>query len=56
MEKLTYTVMELKDVLGLGRDATYKLVRRSDFPKIKVGKSFIIPKDALYEWIIKNTN
>ena len=47
MEKLTLTVDELKDALGVGRRQAYELVNRADFPAIRLGKRILIPRDAL---------
>lgn len=51
--KKTYTIEEAREVLGVGRDAMYKLVKDDNFPKIIVGKRVIIPIKSLERWIDK---
>lgn len=46
-----FTIKELQDYLRIGRNKTYKLVNQNDFPKIQVGKSFIIPKEDLQKYL-----
>lgn len=55
MEKLTLTVDELKDALGVGRRQAYELVNRADFPAIRLGKRILIPRDALKRWLEAQT-
>ena len=47
------TVAELQVVLDIGRDTAYNLVRRKDFPSIKLGKEYRVFKDQLSEWLLK---
>lgn len=47
------TVTELQEALGVGRDVAYNLVRRKDFPSIKLGREYRIFKDRLTEWLVK---
>lgn len=51
MQRQTYTILEVKEILGLGRDATYKLVKREGFPKIVEGRKTVIPKVAFEQWM-----
>jgi len=51
MDRLTVTVSELSQILGVNRTAAYFLVRRSDFPSIRIGKRIVIPKVALLRWL-----
>jgi excisionase family DNA binding protein len=39
------TPEQVSEILHLGRNTTYKLINRPDFPKIKLGRSFRIPKE-----------
>jgi excisionase family DNA binding protein len=48
------TVKELSELLGIGINQTYSLVRKDDFPKIRINKQYIIPRDRLVQWIDKN--
>ncbi len=50
----TTKILTAKDVskrLGMGINQTRALIKRKDFPKIRVGKRILIPEDALEEWI-----
>ena len=45
------TVVQLAEVLGISRTGAYELVRRNDFPALKIGKRIVIPKEALARWV-----
>ena len=47
------TVPELQKVLFIGRDTAYNLVRRKDFPSVKLGKEYKIFLDKLPDWLYK---
>lgn len=56
MEKQVYTVDEIQEMLGCGRNKAYQLVKdsyenRNMFPVIRLGKNFLIPKDAFHQWL-----
>lgn len=53
MEKKTYTVNEIATLLGVGRHTAYNLVNRADFPKIVVGRRYVIPIQAFDNWLEK---
>jgi len=46
-----YTVSELAEILPLGRNSLYKLVGRSDFPKVTIGRKILIPATELDKYI-----
>ena len=52
---LTLTAPEVGEVLGISRAAAYELVRREGFPRMKIGKRILIPKDKFIQWIDENT-
>ena len=53
MEKLTYTVAELAEVLGIGKNAAYDLVASKGFPAIRINeRRIIIPREGLYVWLM----
>ena len=56
MEKLTLTVADLQQVLGIGRRHAYELVNRSDFPTIRLGRKILIPRAAFMRWLEAQTN
>ena len=45
---------DVSAILGLSRGGTYNLIHSEGFPKIKVGKRYIIPKAKFLEWIDTN--
>lgn len=53
MERMMYTVKEISEALGMGTNQTYALVKSNDFPSIKIGQQYFIPKDLFEEWIRK---
>lgn len=55
LESLVMSVRDIQDALGIGRNAAYDLVNRSDFPTIKIGNRFIIPRDAFLRWLEAQT-
>ena len=46
-KKLTYSVVEAAELLGLSRPAAYKAVRAKQIPSIRFGRRIIIPRKAL---------
>ena len=53
-EKRTYRVDEIQDILGIGRDAAYKLCRSGLFRVVKVGKTVRISKKSFDTWLEGN--
>ncbi len=47
-------VDELKDYLHIGINKAYELVNQDDFPKVKIGRTFLIPKAKVNEWVNRN--
>jgi excisionase family DNA binding protein len=47
------TVDELKVLLDIGRDTAYTLVRRKDFPSIKLGREYRVVVAELAPWLLK---
>lgn len=48
---LTLSVPEVAAVLGISRAGAYELVHSASFPKVKIGKRILAPKDKLIEWL-----
>lgn len=53
--KLFYTMNELHEILPLGKNTLYRLVKEEGFPKIKVGKKILIPIKGFKSWVEQNT-
>ena len=57
MEKLVYSVPEMAEALGVGRNVAYDLVQRADFPAIRIGeRRVVVPIDGLKAWLANQTN
>lgn len=53
---LMLTVKDLADVLGIALPSAYDLVKRENFPAIRIsGRRIVIPKDALQKWVNHQT-
>ena len=40
--------------LKIGRNKTYQLIHLSNFPKIKIGNTYRIPKNKYLKWLSDN--
>ena len=49
--RLAYSVEELAEALGVGRNVAYALIHRADFPVIRIGRRVIIPAEGLRRWL-----
>jgi excisionase family DNA binding protein len=45
--RMTYTVEEVAELLGLGRNTAYVAVRNGNIPAIKIGGRYVIPKSVI---------
>lgn len=45
------SVTDLQEILSIGRQAAYTLVRSGVIPSIKIGKKYRIPKDAVLHYL-----
>ncbi len=50
-ERLTITVKELAQLLGLGVNKAYTLVKEGRIPSIRIGRQIRISKKALNDWL-----
>lgn len=48
---LTLSVLEVATVLGISRAGAYQLVHSVSFPKVKIGKRILVPRDKLTAWL-----
>jgi len=51
MGRVTLTVKEVAQALGVNVNAAYELVKQKDFPSIKVGRRILIPEEAFNRWL-----
>ena len=54
LEKRVYTVEEIMDMLEIGKNAAYELVKSGKFHCVKVGNHYRIPKNAFDKWLSGN--
>ena len=40
----TYTIEQVAKILGIGRNQAYEAARRGDFPTMRFGSRWVIPK------------
>lgn len=55
MTKLTLSISETADTLGVSRPTVYSLLHKSDFPAFKVGNRTLISRSGLERWIEAQT-
>ena len=46
-----FSPRELAQVMGIHQQGGYELVRQEGFPVVKVGKKYLIPKQAFLSWL-----
>lgn len=46
-EKLTLTVEEAAETLGISRNSAYTLAKSGELPTIRLGRRLLVPKRAL---------
>lgn len=50
-EKLTYSVKEAADLIGISKPKLYELCHKQGFPAIFIGRAIRIPKAEFKEWL-----
>lgn len=56
MDKTMMSVQKLSAQMGISLPKAYELVKKRDFPTIKVGTRILIPIDAFKEWLFITSN
>ena len=46
MTRRCYKVKEIKEMLGIGKNQTYELIKSKRFPVLKIGKDYLIPMEG----------
>lgn len=54
-QTLVLTVPEAAELLRIGRNTCYELVRRGEIPAVRLGRVIRIPRFALEQWISQQT-
>lgn len=47
-------VKDLMQVLNIGRDKAYSLMRSKAFPSIRIGRSYFVTEEELNSWLKGN--
>ena len=55
-EKRVYTVDEIIDILGIGKNAAYTLVNSGVFHSVKIGGHYRISKKSFDQWLDDSLN
>lgn len=51
VDKVTLSVTETADALGVSRPTVYTLLHRQDFPAFRVGGRTLVSAEGLREWV-----
>lgn len=49
------TQKDIQEILKIGRDKVYKLLKHGDIPSIQIGKSYRVSRKAFEEWLEYST-
>jgi excisionase family DNA binding protein len=52
-ERVTYSVPEVAQLLGISRNSAYEAIKRGEIPVIRFGTRIIVPKPA-FDRLIEN--
>lgn len=53
IHKSTYNVQDIMNILKIGRNSAYNLMKTNYFPAIRIGKTIRIPKEPFDNWMEK---
>ena len=56
MDRLTYTVVEAAELLGISRTSAYECVRRGEIPSITLGRRVVVSRVALQRLLESTTD
>jgi len=48
-----YNVKDVQKLFRCGRDKAYSLMRAGGFPSVKIGGQYLVEKQALEKWLVK---
>jgi len=51
LDRLTLTVEEAAELLGISRGLAYELVKRGELPRLQLGRRVVVPRKALEDLI-----
>ena len=50
-EKRLMAIKDLQEYLGIPRERVYQIVKNSDIPSVKIGRSYYVYIDNLNKWL-----
>lgn len=50
-KKMALSVADVGEVLGISKPKVYDLLNLPGFPRLRIGRRWIIPREPLEEWI-----
>ncbi|MDQ0917546.1 helix-turn-helix domain-containing protein [Paenibacillus sp. V4I5] len=53
--KITLSVSELSEMLGVSSDSIYALVREGQIPYIRIRRRILFHKETIDEWLIQKS-
>lgn len=53
-DKKFYKPQDVAALMGIGRDKTYTLFHRKDFPAQRFGHIYLVERTAFEQWLISN--
>ncbi len=54
-ERMTLSVSEAADILGVSRPSLYQLIDKPGFPSFRVGRRVLISRAGLARWVEQQT-
>lgn len=55
-ERLTYSITEVAEMLGISRSMAYEGVHRGEIPAVRIGRRVLVPRDRLAELLEVETD
>lgn len=53
-EIVIYNTKDIQRILKIGKNNVYELFKLTNFPVVRIGKKYLIPKNEFEEWISNN--
>ncbi len=50
-ERVMIGVTEVMQMMGVGRDRAYEIIKRKEFPSIQVGRRYLVHKEVFEKWL-----
>ena len=50
-ETVMYRVQDLQEILNIGRDKAYSLMKNRSFPAMRLGGRYMVTQEAFFRWL-----